>query len=224
MKKIKLFVIMVLVVCGTEAFAQTDAEKEGAEVYAKYQAAIGGKENIDKIKTVETESESENLLGKSAVWSIEEKATGRNYYRITTPQGSVIESGFDGERSWNKSEQFSGYLEVTPPSPVVRYTKLPGEKIDDKEYIVLKEHRKDGLSNSKSYYDPETFLLVQRVRKIKIYNEEFESKTTYSDYRKAGDVLVPFSEVSVNPKGGKTTKRIISVKHNVEIKESLFQY
>ena len=46
-------VFLIIVVLSFSNLAQSEAEKQGQEIYEKYLAAIGGKENLAKIRTIE---------------------------------------------------------------------------------------------------------------------------------------------------------------------------
>jgi carboxyl-terminal processing protease len=217
-----------LVLSGANVFAQTqdDAEKQGREIFEKYQTAIGGRENLAKIKTVETISETEILGTKRKETRIDDKA-GKKWYLFS--EGGIEgkqETGFDGTRSWAKNNSFRGYRDNSPTISVdaAKYMKLPNEIIDGKEYIVVEEIRANSNVKNKVYYDPNTFLVALRKVEIEMSGTKIEQSNSYADYRKTGEILVSFSEIIKNNQGITITKKILSVKHNIEVNPSIFEF
>lgn len=224
----KLFLsnlLFILIIFSFNVFAQDEAEKQGKEIFDKYQAAIGGKENLDKIKTVETITESERMGTKFRTTRIEDKVNKKNY---TVTEGGIEgkqENGFDGKRSWTKSNFFRGYRDnsVVISNEKTKYKKLPNEKIDGKEYLVVNETTDGGSLNNKAYFDPETYLLFQRIVSAQISGMNINQTIIYSDYRKVGDILLPFKEITKTQMGDIINQKI-SVRHNIEVDPKIFEF
>jgi thiol-disulfide isomerase/thioredoxin len=215
----KAFLIILVLVFPT--FAQSEAEKQGREIFAKYQSAIGGKENLVKIKTIEIIEESESSIGKTRSISIEDKPNNKSYLSIENDTRK-IEIGSNGKSGWTRQNR--RVFNVTFPSPeeVKKYVKLPNETIDGKEYLVVEEIKSDSRANAKTYYSPETFLLIRRENMAGVGGNTFKMITVYSDYRKVGEILIPFLEVSSGGMVGKTTKKILRIRYNIEIDPKIF--
>lgn len=213
--------LIILILCFT-VFAQSEAEKQGREIFEKYQAAIGGKENIAKIKTVEIISESETINGKKKTIEVEDKVNKRSYVSSVGDTGK-LEMGSDGSRHWMRRGGRADYINFTPAEEAVKYVKLPNEKIDGKEYLVVEEVKSDTRGNAKTYYDPNTFLLIRREQLAGFSGQTFTMSKNFSDYRKVDEFLVPFAEVSENGVSGKSTKRILSVRYNIEVDPKIFE-
>lgn len=215
-------IFLFILVLSFSTFAQSDAEKEGKAIFEKYQAAIGGKENFAKIKTIETISESENPNRKRKTIEVEDQVNKRSYVCSDGDTGK-LEMGSDGNRHWMRRGGRADYINFTPSEEPAKYVKLPNEKIDGKEYLVVEEVKPDTRANAKTFYDPDTFLLIRREHLAGAGGQTFKVTTTYSDYRKVEGFLVPFVEISDNSLTGKTTKKILSIRYNIEVDPKVFE-
>ncbi len=227
-KSVLFAAMLSFVFSGANVFAQTqnDAEKQGREIFEKYQTAIGGKDNLAKIKTTETTSEIEVMGMKRKEIRIEDKA-GKKWYLVS--EGGIEgkqETGFDGTRSWAKTNSFRGYRDNSPTisGEATKYIKLPNETIDGKEYIVVEEVRTNSNIKNRIYYDPNTFLAALRKVEIEMSGNIIKQSNSYADYRKVGEILIPFSEIIKNNQGITITKKLLTVKHNIEVNPSIFEF
>ena len=206
------------------------------DILEKHVAAIGGRDALKAIKTVETQIEREVLGNTSRVYRIEERATNK-FYTLTEGANGKIELGFDGQRAWRKAPFFRGYLPESDPqtrAAVARrpalyeykesgqvFKVLPKESISGKEYLVLSSEAPDQVNRSitvKYYFDPNTYLLGQTVRGTDVIQT-----TVFDDHRTVDGRVVPFLTTIVNPQA--TIKdRLISIKYNVPVDGSKFEY
>lgn len=216
----KLFFIILILSFAT--FAQSEAEKQGREIFDKYQSAIGGKENLARIKTVETIVERENSNGKIKEFEIEDIVNHKKYTSIEI-NGRLAEMGSNGKSQWTRQNGRAFDAKFPPPGQVKKYRKLPNEKIDDKEYLVVEEIKEDSRENAKTYYDTETFLLMRRENMAGVGGNTFKLTTVYSDYRKVNDVLTPFLEVSYLGSSGKSIRKVLSIRYNIEVNPKIFE-
>lgn len=227
MFKTKLYLfLLVTTIFAFNVFAQDEAEKQGKEIFDKYQAAIG----TGKVKTVETITEFERMGTKYKTTTIEDRANGKNY---TVTEGGIEgkqESGFDGKRRWMKNNFTRGYQDNNSSSSIslsagkiLKHIKLPNEKIDGKDYLVVSEIAENPNIKTTAYYDPETFLLFQRKANIQVQGMNIDQTTVYSDYRKIGETLVPFKEAITN-QSGKITRQKVSVRYDFEVDPKIFEY
>jgi carboxyl-terminal processing protease len=207
-------------------FAQSDAEKQGKEIYEKYQKTVGSKEN-DQIKTVETIKETESFGVKKVSKTIEDRTNKPIIKSYSISEGGIEgkqENGFDGKRYWAKNNTFRGFRDsnvaFVDSGEVSKRIKVPNELIDGKEYLVVEEIYEGSFPKTKTYYDPNTFLLFQ----IKSSGNGVEQTTTFSDYRKVGKVLVPFSQAINSTQGLSINTKIISVKHNIKVDPTIFEF
>lgn len=220
-KNILLVTIILLSV--NFIFSQTEAEKAGKEIYEKYQKALGGTTNIEKVKTSETVFEIEKYGSKGKLTVIEDKANKKSY-NLEEINGKKREIGSDGSRIWIRSDESYGYynLPISVDNNLKRI-KLPNEKIDGKEYLVIQVTVSDLPAETTEYYDSATFLLTYRISSETIINgQPTETKIQYANYQKVGDILVPFLEVT-NNYWGTSTKKVLSVKQNIEVDSEIFE-
>jgi carboxyl-terminal processing protease len=225
MFKTKLSLLLLITTIFTfSIFAQDEAEKAGREIYDKYQTAIGGKENLDKIKYTETVSEIELMGSKKKQTTIVEKATKKSY---SVTEGGIEgkqESGFDGTRTWIKNMSFRGYRDggMRATFNPKNARKLPNETIEGKEYFVLENT--DNNVNVKTYYDTKTYLLERTETKGEVNGNPISQTTITGDYRKVGDVLVAFSQKTILSGGITASQKVLSVRHNIEIDPKIFEF
>lgn len=229
MSKLKLTITIILavfIISQSSSFtsAQTEAEKQGKEIYEKYQAALGGKENFDKVKTSEIIAETERYGAKGKQTEIKDLAKNKSYTLQEGNDGKKREVGSDGSRIWVRSNESSGYLNLPISNDSTpKRTKLPNETLNGKEYLVVQITVSDLATENKEYYDPKTFLLAHTLGSfMQINGQPTETMTSFSDYRKVGDIMVPFSEVT-NNYFGTISKKIVSVKHNIEVDQDIFE-
>ncbi len=216
--------MLITVIFTLNVFSQNDAEKQGKEINEKYQIALGGKVNLDKIKIVETIYDLEMVGVKKKQTVIQDKVNKKNY---SVTEGGIEgkqESGFDGKRNWIKNMSFRGYRDgdMRLQIEAKNHLRLPNETIDGKEYFVLKTE--DENINVKTYYDTQTYLLARTETKGEVGGRPILQTNILSDYRKVGDILVPFKQTTVVGQGIAITRIVVSVRHNIEVDPKIFEY
>ena len=215
---------------------ETGDEAGAAEILEKHIAALGGRELIHSVKTVERETEIQFFGMVNHNYQVTERATRRFYQRAEGPQG-LIEQGFDGKRVWRKAAFFRGYLPANDPAtrralerqPELyeykesgkKYFRLPNEKVGEVECPVVKSTTKDQAGREvpiQYYFDPASYLLRQTVVGV-----EVTSTTLFEDYRKVEGHPVAFTTVTKSP-NITTTLKLKSIKYNVPVEPSRFEY
>jgi carboxyl-terminal processing protease len=218
----------------TTIAAQTTGR--AAEVIEQYITALGGREALARSSTVEFVRERSQFGTVAKVYRIEDVPTKRYYQRVDAPDG-VQEQGYDGRRVWQKRAAFHGYLsdddpvarQAKNPEPDIRdyretgrtYTALPNETVNGVEYVVLQGIQPQPIGGDiavKFYFDPATHLLRRRS-----FGNVVQVVQTLSDYRKVGDISVPFELTTQTPQGNVIVKTITH-RFGVPIADSLFQY
>lgn len=206
------------------------------EVLEKHIAAIGGRELLNSIRTVEIRQDREVFGQIQKSYTITELVTGRTYSRVEGSSG-VVEMGFDGRRAWRRTPFFRGYLEANDPAghaminrqrPIheyqesgVRYARLPNETVDGLDLIVLRSTRADHLGREipvKLYFDPRSYLLVRRVE-----GEAVQTVARFADFRPVDGRLVAFTTTTESPQVT-VTSRVQAIRYNVPVADSLFEY
>lgn len=205
-------------------------------ILEKHVAALGGREKIDAVLTVEQTSETEIFGSKQKNYRFEDRKTGRFYARNETPTG-VIESGFDGKRVWRNAPFFRGYLEDSDPqakslsSPPDRlheyrekgwsFTRQPDETVEGTPCVALSTRHKNPQGEdvlTVYFLDAKTFLLRRVVE-----GEQVKVTTTFDDYRDIGGQIVAFRQALVTPQVSLKTS-VVEVKFNLPIPPNRFDF
>jgi carboxyl-terminal processing protease len=230
-----LFAAVLACAASTPAVA-ANVDPAAAAVLDRYIQAIGGRAELERIKTIETISESTIFGTSQKVYRIEDRPSGRFYTRTEGPSG-IVEVGFDGTRVWRRAAFFRGYLSEDDPQFKALtgrrferwqyresgrdFAKLPNETIDGKELVVVGSTTlgaRGAETPIKLYIDPATYLLVRAVT-----GSDITSVETLGDYRKVGAVLVAFARKVVTPQAT-VESRIVSVRQNIPLDDSLFRF
>ena len=211
---------------------------EVVDLLEKHIAAIGGREALSAIQTVDTQREAEVHKAIQHSHEIRDRTNGRFYSKTDGPRGTV-EIGFDGKRVWQKASFFRGYLPETDPgvknlarrhSELFEYqeagqkfAKLPNETVGGKQLLVLytrsTEFDPQGRETSvKYYFDPDSFLLRRMV-----IGSEIAQTIDFDDYREVAGTKVPFSSTATNP-NITILSRIKSIQYNVALDPHVFEY
>lgn len=219
------FAIGLLFALASSVSGQSDtAEREAAEIYRKYRAAIGGEGALGRIKSAETVTEIELLGSKRTERRIEDPINKRWY---SVSEGGVEgkqESGFDGNRQWVRSNFYRGFTNeagsfVGEPKRI----RLPNEELDGKVYLIIEEIPSVGSGSSKLYIDPETFLMAVRRIRTERGGNTIEQTTRFSDYQRIDGILIAMTE-TIDAGAVKVIRRKVSIRHNVDFDPSIFLF
>ena len=211
---------------------------EVVELLEKHIAAIGGREALSAIQTVDTQREAEVHKALQRSHEIRDKTSGRFYSKTDGPKGPV-EMGFDGKRVWQKSPFFRGYLPETDPGaknlsrrhPELfeyketgqKFAMLPSETVDGKQLLVLytrsAEFDIQGHETPvKYYFDPDSFLLRRLV-----IGSQMTQTIDFDDYREVAGTKIPFLSTATNP-NITVRSRIKSIQYNLPLDPRIFEY
>ena len=228
--KILLFIIASFILAqDAKILAQTDTDKQAEEIREKYFSAIGGKENLDQIKTIETTYliESQGSIKKGT--RIEDKSSkpAKYYIILEDEKKEKIESGFNGQKRWTRSRDYSGYDSsqgwINPDSR--KYFKLANENIEGKDYLVIQLLSDSNVpAVSKLYYDSKTYLLARTTTTVNFMDRVSKQIIFYEGYQKVGNILIPFSETIDKDGQIISRKTILSVRQNIEVSPDIFEY
>lgn len=249
-------------VIGQGAFTNTtfdDAPKPAEslpaadEIFARYVAAFGGKDAIDKIKTRSTRATRLSpklinsgtpkaaILNRGETWTVEtfQKAPDKFLAVITTPDG-VLYQGFNGTTGWIKSpdgqremnsaevtrikSQANFYKDVQLKEQYVKLSVTGKEKLGDHTVYVVEGLSLDSKAE-KLLFDVQSGLLLRRTvfKETKLGLDPEE--TDYEDYRAVDGVLLPFTvKVSyLDDNHYGTTRKVVEVKQNIAIDDAKFE-
>ncbi len=216
------------------------------ELMAKSLAAIGGEANWRKINTRVTtfEADFENQ-GVQATGTSYAKAPNMTATDTTmTALGKKIALVWDyfdgngGEESYTfaPADKYTGKrLEDVkigadlygPLDWRSKYKKIEVTKTakvgDEDAYVVTFEPEKG--SKFTEYYSTKTFLLLKREGSIpsSTGGPTLPYTVTFEDYRDVDGIKLPFKTTNSSPSNGSVVTKLISVKHNVPVEDSIFK-
>ena len=166
-------------------------------VFDNYIKAIGGKENVDKVKTVHIKASG---IVQGMPLNLESKVTNTNksseqitmngmVLQKTVFNGSTGYSSAQGQKTVLDDKQVEALKKGAYPFPELKNSSatLKGiENVDGKHAYVVA----DG-ENSKTYYDVESGLKVKTAITQKTNGMDVVSTTLYSDYKEVNGVKFP---------------------------------
>lgn len=207
------------------------------DIVNKHIAAIGGRENWAKIKTLRTEStmKAQGADIKFVTVQIDKKALRSDIYVmgmvgfniISTTEGwnyapwaghtkSEAMTADDVKNSQDNLEIQDEFLTYKEKGKQLDYYGM--DDIDGTECFKLKMTDKDGKETT-FYIDPENYLIIKETTKVQANGQESENSSFYSDYKKLEEGIVFPMSVSSGWSEIQTTKLDI----NPKIDESVFK-
>lgn len=226
----KVLLPLMLIFSAVTAMAQT-----ADEIIDKHIAAIGGKENWLKVKSVQMEG-TMNVMGREVGVKLtgvhntgsrqDISVAGMNGYMISTPTAGWMFMPFQGQTkpeplpadavkaSLDDLDLQGNLIDYKTKGHTVEY--LGTEDVEGTECHKLKVTRKNS-GDQTLYIDAETFYVIRTSSKTNVNGQEVESKVDMSDYREVNGIKLAFS-VS-QPFG---TVVMTSVKVNEAVDEKIF--
>ena len=233
MKNLIIFGLFILVlVCAQFAQGQTVDD-----VINKHIAALGGKENLNKIQNVVMEG-SLNFQGTEiglTMTQVHNKLT-RQDINVNGMHGFDMMTDKDGWaympfRGMQKPEPKTveevkeGQSDLDIAGPLVDYTAkghkvelLGKEDVDGTECYKIKATLAGGKEMT-FFIDPASNMIIRTKSKVKANGQETDVQTDLSDYKEVEGVKMPYS-ITV----GFGTILISSIKVNQTISESVFKH
>lgn len=187
------------------------------KVISDYLTAIGGVEELKKVKTVWTKM---TLAVQGMSLAVDKKEMTPNKSVITANMmGNVVDKQlFDGTTGY----QERGGQKVPLPEEDVKARKLATSMFEQLDYIagtnyklvgkgIVKVDGKDACQlevtspsgkTQTEYYDVASKLLVKQESALQMNGMDVNQYVVFSDYRKAGAVLMPYKFVQTVEAGG----------------------
>ena len=202
-------------------------------IFENYLNAIGGLDEINKIKSISTIA---TVKIQNAPFSptaeIKQKHPNLNSLVMTVEgMGTLMSQKFDGE---------NGYIEQMGQKIPFEEDQINSEKeklglfeetyLDSNKMEIISLNPIDGKDlykikvNGKSfrYYDAVTNLLIIKEETVNVAGNEITSTTKYSNYKEIEGVLFPYKrEITSGPQT--VVFEISSIKFNEEIDDSFFK-
>lgn len=242
---------IVLVKVSADAAAPATASDSKApitidELLAKMIAAYGGEENLLKHKssltTIEIDLESQGVQAKGTVSA---RAPNLSASELTfTALGKklgTMASYFDGNAggemvSFAPPETYTGKRLVDIKAASDFYDVLNWKKnyqtitfkrmgkVGDEDVYIIEKKNEKGTPVT-DYVSTKSFLVLRRDSLVANETAGIELPQTemFSDYRNVDGVMIPFKQVSNNIANGDIVLRIVDLKFNTEIADSVFR-
>ncbi len=216
------------------------------ELIAKMIDAYGGEENIRRHKssltTVEVDLENQGVQAKGTISARAPNlaASEMTFTTLGKKIGTIV-TYFDGTHggelvSFAPEETYTGkrledirvgsdFYDMLNWKTNYKTITVKGlDKIDGEEVYVVEKHSEKGTPVT-DYISTKSFLLLRRdsVFVSETSALELPVKQTFADYRKVDGVMVPFKSVSNNVANGDIVLRVLDVKFDVEIADSVFR-
>ena len=233
------------------ATAQSEPNRESDpiaidDLLAKMIAAYGGEENLRKHKsslsTIEVDLENQGVLAKGTISARAPNLTASEMTLTALGKkvGTVI-TYFDGSAggeviSFAPAETYSGKrLEDVKASsdfysllnwkttyPSIKFKKMG--KVGDEDVYIIERKTEKGTPIT-DYISTKSFLVLQRDSLIPLETVgiELPQTETFSDYRNVEGVRIAFKTVSNNLANGDIVLRVVDVKFDVEIPDTVFR-
>jgi len=217
---------------------RAQAEKE---ILEKMIQALGGREALAEIKDTRMTGNMEIIqYGMNAPFTIYQKEPdkfrmemeimGMNMVQVydgqkammTNPQsGEIIELPADQAKTFRR-QALGNDATLHPEKYGITYAYKGEETIDGKKYLVLEQKFQDGDLVT-IYLDAATYLTYkQKGKSLGATGTEVETETIFSDYRKVGKIIAPFSITALQSGIEQMKMTISEIVFNTGLDDSLF--
>ncbi len=172
-----------------------------------YLKAIGGKEEAKKINTLK-QSFTMDLMGRSFSGSDLKMAPNKHYTEVTMGEAKLMQSMFDGKKGYQaqmgqKKEMEADEIKDASDDKAIipqlfylssdyKTSYLGTGKVGSEDAYKLKITKPSGKV-SVEYYSTKTGLLLREEKTTEAQGTEMTILVDYSNYKKVGTVLLPFS-------------------------------
>ena len=216
------------------------------ELLSKMIAAYGGEENLRKhksaVSTVEIDLENQGVLAKGTIstrapnltasqvtfTALGKKLGSMNTYFDGSSGGELISFApaetYSGKRleDIKAASDFYDVLNWKKNYQSIKFKEM-GKVGDEDVYIIERKNEKG--TPVKDYVSTKSFLVLRRDSLIPVETMgiELPQTETFSDYRNVDGVMVPFKMVSNNVANGDIVLRVVDVKFDVEIPDTVFR-
>jgi zinc protease len=215
------------------------------ELLDSYEKAVGGKEAVEKIRTVivheerhaETKSAGDHLFGSSVDYF---KFPNKAKTVLTLPSGRKDVTGYDGKIAWYDSPS-DGIQQMSPEVNALAAQQLNllnllhlraafpqmrlagSSKVEGRDvYMVDASPESLGLHSS-LFFDADTRLLIGSIAIQLAADRTLITEQIYSDFRVVNGVKFPFAvrAIEYNPQSSLEIKRT-RIECNIPLRDAFF--
>ena len=207
------------------------------EILDRYIKALGGMQALERV-TSRMRKGAVEVAGVQGTFEFYEVAPNKGLLigSLPAPVGSV-QQVFDGSNGWVKNQngvfdmtgdglnqmrrEWVFYGDVKLKEQFKAMSVAGRERLDGREFYVVLGTRPDDQIE-RLYFDVQTGLLARRYSETQTYFGGLPNATDYDDYRKVGNVRLPFRVRKM--RGGTTLLQTISeYKLNIKIDDDKFK-
>lgn len=207
-----------------EAVVAAVPKKTPAEVISSYINAIGGEAELKKVNTIVSTGDFE-VQGQRLNASAKLMAPNLESTVISMGGTTVMKDAFDG--TTGIKVQGPSTISYTPEELKEKKTR---KGMFEQLYYTAAELEDGGISKvgdvpaykitvtpaagskKTEYYDAKTGLLIKEERTIKSAGKDQAVTIIYSEYKKVGNVLMPYRVVQIVPMGDATMEMTVVLK------------
>lgn len=207
-----------------EAVVAAVPKKTPEEVISSYINAIGGEAELKKVNTIVSTGDFE-VQGQRLNASLKQMAPNLESTVISMGGTTVMKDAFDG--TTGIKVQGPSTISYTPEELKEKKTR---KGMFEQLYYTAAELEDGGISKvgdvpaykitvtpaagskKTEYYDAKTGLLIKEERIIKSAGKDQAVTIIYSEYKKVGNVLMPYRVVQIVPMGDATMEMTVVLK------------
>lgn len=207
------------------------ADISAEQVIDKYILAIGGKDNLDKVSSMSATGKL-GVMGQSLAMTVKQMAPNKESVVISMGGNPVMKQVYDGTAGYQmqmgqkqdmtadelaqKKDTKSLFEQLSYKDAGYKLEVKGIEKATDGDAYVLKVTFPSGRTRTE-YYNVNSGLLVKSIEEK---TGEGGETVDYSDYRKTGDIMLPYKLVrNVNTPAG--TQELAMTMETVKINEGV---
>ena len=224
----------------TEDKAAESAELPSAkQIMDDHLAAVGGRENFEKIKSLVLKGELEiAAIGAKADLEVYQTDANQFLFRTTIPQIGEIKKCVNGELAWDMNpvmgtriidgeelKSLQREADIAAPLHPDKYFKniecVGTEEINGSKCYRLEFETHEGKTET-AFYDSKTKMVVRIKRKQLTPMGEIEMTANMSDFRESGGFTFPFL-TETTYMGQKEVMKIKTVEANAEVDPAVFE-
>lgn len=214
---------------------QPDVKPTTDQILAKYEAAVGGRENLAKVKSRAIRASRVEADGKTTeaeeIWQ-----KGLKLSIATAYPKAVVTETFDGTNAAKRAGTETIALKADEAEQIKReaqilsfadlksvYSKLDyrfTDKLDGREVYLVLGTTADN-SRERLYFDAQTGLLVRRSSVAMTMLGPFVYQVDYADYKDFGGVKLP-TTISYAVPNIRWTRKLVEVKNNAAVDDAKF--